>query len=262
MPQLSSRVNSIRLVLAIFALSLAAFAAVACGSEPTPTAVPPTTAPTATSATANTPAPTDTSAPTNTPKPTATATPEPTSTDTPLPTDTPSPTLAPTTPKLGLGPGTFAVGQEIEPGLYAGMAGEGLFDSCYWARLKDVSGAFDEIIANDNAIGQFYIEVLEGDGYLETSCEIIPIAEWPGPPTHIANPMPGTYIVGRDIAAGTYQGKAGEGVLDSCYWARLSRLTGDFESLIANDNAQGQFYVKVLQSDYALTTSCTLERVD
>lgn len=146
--------------------------------------------------------------------------------------------------------------------MYVGRAGESALDSCYWARLEDVTGSFDDIIVNDNAIGQFYVEVLNSDGYLKTACNITPIASWPAPSSPLVRLEAGTYLVGRDIEAGTYQGKAGEGVLDSCYWARLSSLTSDLRNIIANDNAIGSFYVKVLPSDYALTTRCTLERID
>ena len=137
-----------------------------------------------------------------------------------------------------------------------------MLDSCYWARLKGVSGSFDEIIANDNAVGQFYIEVLDSDGYLEIRCEITSITEWPAPSVLLSSLDPGTYLVGRDIASGTYLGEAGAGVLDSCYWERLSGLTGEFEHLIANDNANGQFYVEVLQSDRALNTKCPLMKME
>ena len=150
------------------------------------------------------------------------------------------------------------MGQEIAPGIYAGMAGQGVLDSCYWARLKGVSGSFDEIIANDNAVGQFYIEVLDSDGYLETGCEIIPIAEWPAPSNPLVSLDPGTYTVGQEIAPGIYAGMAGQSVLDSCYWARLKGVSGSFDEIIANDNAVGQFYIEVLDSDGYLETGCEI----
>ncbi len=238
----------------MLALSLVVVS-LACGSEAESTAVPATGAPTAVSVPAETPAPTDTPASAGMPTPEPTDAPTPTST--PLPTSTPTPAPTPK-PKVELSAGTYAVGRELAPGLYAGMAGGDILNSCYWARLKDVSGSLDDIIANDNATGQFYIEVLDSDGYLDVGCEITPIAAWPAPSAPLDSMEPGTYLVGRDISVGTYQGQAGEGVLDSCYWERLSGLTGEFQDIIANDNATGQFYVKVLSTDQALTTSCAL----
>jgi hypothetical protein len=49
--------------------------------------------------------------------------------------------------------------------------------------------------------------------------------------------------------------------MSSCYWARLNNVAGELESVIANDNAVGQFYVQVAASDFALSTACELERV-
>lgn len=81
-------------------------------------------------------------------------------------------------------------------------------------------------------------------------------------PVVVTTFAPGTYIVGKDIQPGTYQGQAGDDILGSCYWARLSGLDGELGSILANTNAIGQFYVKVKATDYAFQTACTLERVD
>jgi hypothetical protein len=49
-----------------------------------------------------------------------------------------------------VGPGTWAVGDEIQAGTYTTDAAEGdVFDSCYWARLSGFSGDLDDLIAND-----------------------------------------------------------------------------------------------------------------
>ena len=153
------------------------------------------------------------------------------------------------------------VGQDILPGIYAGLAGTDPFGSCYWARLKGASGSFDEIIANDNPIGQFYLEVLATDAYLETACKLTPLAEWPVPSAPLESLDPGTYIIGRDISAGTYRGETGQDILDSCYWARLNGVSGDFGQLIANNIANGKFYVEVKVSDFALSIACDLQLV-
>ena len=41
----------------------------------------------------------------------------------------------------------------------------------------------------------------------------------------------GTYLVGTQIEAGTYQAPGGS----NCYWERLSSTNGSFEAIIAND---------------------------
>src|SRR5262245_4997647 len=49
----------------------------------------------------------------------------------------------------------------------------------------------------------------------------------------------GTYLVGVDIAPGTYVAKAGS----SCYWERLRAFTGDLNAIIANANPRGRTIV-------------------
>ena len=72
------------------------------------------------------------------------ATPAPSSTPVP-PTATPVPPTP--EPKLSIDPGTYKVGTEIQPGVYAGLAGENILRSCNWSRLSGVSGNMDDILA-------------------------------------------------------------------------------------------------------------------
>jgi hypothetical protein len=157
--------------------------------------------------------------------------------------------------------GMYLVGIDVQPGLYRGNAGQGFGDSCYWARLKDLSGGLDSLSANDNAIGQFYLEALESDEALETACELTFLATLPSPPDSFPETIqPGMYLVGVDVQPGMYKGQAGADFSQSCYWQRISNLTGDLFSIIANDNATGQFYVQVASTDMALETACELTR--
>ena len=59
----------------------------------------------------------------------------------------------------------------------------------------------------------------------------------------------GIYLVGRDIAPGTYDGvvKAAVG-----YWARLRYTDGLVASIIANGLPQGPFVLTVIESDKAV----------
>jgi hypothetical protein len=68
-------------------------------------------------------------------------------------------------------------------------------------------------------------------------------------------PGDGTFLVGKDIQAGTYrsEGKNAYG----CYWARLNDTTGEGSAIIANGTAQGPAIVKVAAGDKAFqTTDC------
>jgi hypothetical protein len=196
----------------------------------------------------------ETSPPTEPPPPTNT--PEPT--EIPV-TDTPEPTFTPEIEGL-VKEGVHIVGTDIDPGIYVGMAGQGIMESCYWARLSDLTGS-DNILANANAVGLYYLEVLATDRALETGCDLIPIDQVPPRDEFLTKLMPGIYLIGRDIETGTFRGEAGEDILDSCYWARLSNVNGD-NNILANDNATGQYYIEVLPTDFALEISCEVTKVE
>ena len=69
------------------------------------------------------------------------------------------------------------------------------------------------------------------------------------------NTIPGTgvYIVGEDIAAGTY---STEVTSLNCYWARLSGTGGDLDDIITNNNvSEGQALVTIAESDVAFETN-------
>lgn len=61
----------------------------------------------------------------------------------------------------------------------------------------------------------------------------------------------GTFVVGTDIQPGTYRAPATPG----CYWERLSSTSGDFDALIANDNADGPVVVTIAESDAAFSAN-------
>jgi hypothetical protein len=122
------------------------------------------------------PTPIQAATPTPTPEPTPiqaatpTPTPEPTPIQAATPTHTPEPT--PTEIPVGFGPGTYEVSKDISPGTYVGRAGTGALDSCSWTRLSGASGEFSDVIAVDNARGQFYVEILDTDKYFRTGCAL------------------------------------------------------------------------------------------
>ena len=152
----------------------------------------------------------------------------------------------------------YQVGTDIQPGIYAGLAGTDVSGSCYWARLSGASGDFSELYRQRESHWTVYVEIQPTDKYFEVDCGVTPLKDWPAPAGPLSEIGPGMYLVGRDITPGTYRGKAGTDVLSSCYWARLSGLSEDFDDLIANDNATGSYYVSVDASDYALMTGCEL----
>ena len=63
--------------------------------------------------------------------------------------------------------GTWAVGSNIAPGTYKTSGGS----TCYWARLKNFTGALDSILANDNTSGRAVVTIKATDkGFTSNGC--------------------------------------------------------------------------------------------
>ena len=125
-------------------------------------------------------------------------------------------------------------------------------------RLSGVTGDSDEIIAIENEMGQFYVEILPTDNYFKVGCEITHIDDWPTPDEYPTKLIRGIHLVGRDITAGTYSGTAGSDIGEWCTWRRLSGVTGDSDEIIAIENEMADFYVTIEPTDYAFKTGCEL----
>ncbi|MGW5433343.1 hypothetical protein ACWET9_40165 [Streptomyces sp. NPDC004059] len=74
-----------------------------------------------------------------------------------------------------------------------------------------------------------------------------------GPATTVAGD--GEYLVGTDMKPGTYR-TAGPDNSPLCYWERAKDSTGDFDSIIANNNLQGSGRVTVHKGEVFKTTGC------
>ena len=253
--------RSISTLVFILLLLLSAGLMLACDSTPptVATATPQTATPqvaTATPQVATATPPVATATPASSSSAANTPTFEPTRTASPTATPTPVPTPTPEVPLIRVG--THIVGEDIEPGIYFGEAEGGARDTCYWQRLSGLSGETSDIIANDNAVGRFYIEVLPTDAALDTDCELAALEHAPAVSGLLTDLDPGAYLVGRDIQSGLYSGEAGTGALNTCYWERLSGVSGDSTAIIANDNASGRYFVQVSPSDFAVTFRCAV----
>ena len=64
-------------------------------------------------------------------------------------------------------------------------------------------------------------------------------------------PGTGLFLVGEDIQPGTYRGDGSGG---SCYWARLSGTSGEFDDLIANGIPEGPTVTTIAESDVVFET--------
>lgn len=89
-------------------------------------------------------------------------------------------------------------------------------------------------------------------GELEASLEEEPEENEAESDSGTTIPGNGTFLVGEDIAPGTYRT---DGSGNFCYWARLSGLSGEFQDIITNGVPEGSAYVTISASDVAFETS-------
>ena len=207
-----------------------------------------------------TPEPTPRPTPELTPEPgTPRPTPEPTPDPTPRPT--PKPTPEPTPVAATFGSGDLIVGVDVQPGTYRTRATQSF---CYWERLSGFGGTLDEIIANGTGGGYFVVTIGEGDaGFSSSGCGTwsADLSAVTGDP---ADPITeeGVYIVGTDIAPGTWRSSGGSGF--GCYAARLSGFGGTLDEIISNDlSSEGGLIINIAASDRGFeATGCgTWEKV-
>ncbi|MEU2424726.1 hypothetical protein ABZ619_27515 [Streptomyces sp. NPDC007851] len=85
----------------------------------------------------------------------------------------PKPVKKPGPPSSFSGEGQYLVGEDIQAGTYrtSGPEKDSVIPNCYWARLKNASGEFDAIIANDNIQGQGRVTVNKGEYFKTSGCQ-------------------------------------------------------------------------------------------
>jgi hypothetical protein len=163
------------------------------------------------------------------------------------PTATPQPTQKPAPSFATFGDGTFQVGKDIQPGTYRTRVGS---SNCYYARLKGFSGSTDDIIANNNTDAPAIVTIAASDkGFESQNC-----GTWTKDLSQITTSKTsfgdGMYIVGTDIAPGTYKDTGG----DACYYARLSGFGNTTDDILANNLASAPSIVTISTSDKGFET--------
>jgi hypothetical protein len=147
------------------------------------------------------------------------------------------------------GAGTYRIGSDIPAGTYRTRAST---NSCYWERLKSFSGDLKDIIANDFGSGYMVVTIKSTDkGFNSTRC-----GRWSSNLSRVTLSYTrfgqGTFIVGTDMAAGTYRSSKGNG----CYWARLRGFGGTLSDIITNDfRTGGPALVTIRSSDKRFQSS-------
>lgn len=149
---------------------------------------------------------------------------------------------------ITFGNGVHQIGATLPAGTYRTRSNS---SGCYWARLSGFSGQLNDVIANDLSNFRVVVTIEPGDaGFESDNC-----ATWTNDLSAVtASPTApfgdGEYIVGTDIAAGTWTAPGGP----DCYWQRESDFSGGFDSIIANDLGTTTPVVTIDPTDAGFTT--------
>jgi hypothetical protein len=162
-------------------------------------------------------------------------------------TEAPSTSSAPTTTvplPPGFEDGTHLVGTDVQPGRYT--SGGAL---CYWERRSGTSGTFEEIIVNGNAEGQAIVDIPPGDvAFASTGCDRWTVYAPPDAP--VTEFGPGDWVVGEQIAPGTYRADAG-----LCAWERATSFRHDYDEILDYGFPDGPVTVEIQPGDVRFTST-------
>lgn len=141
--------------------------------------------------------------------------------------------------------GMYKVGADIKAGEYVVVADS--FGMAYMQISKDSSGQLDSIIANDNISNRSIVTVKDGQYFEVKGGKIYPIDKAPKVEAK-ENQMPdGMYKVGVDIQPGEYKVAADGGM---AYVEVAKNSNHVLESIISNDNFEGEKYITVNAGQY------------
>ena len=141
--------------------------------------------------------------------------------------------------------GMYKIGTDLPAGEYMLIA-----DSmAYYEVTKDSSGTLESIIINDNFFINRYITVKEGDYIKLQSCKLYELEKVPD------LDQKEMYKVGVDLEPGEYKVAAeGQGYLEVSNNSR-----GGLDSIISNDNFEGEKYITVKDGQYLKLMSAALK---
>ncbi len=149
--------------------------------------------------------------------------------------------------------GKYLVGKDIQSGLYKVTVTDKITKMGYVERAKDLDMEMDSIIANIILTGNGYVEILSTDVAVKLQgVEIEPIKLEDLEPDIKNEVSDGIYLVGYDIAPGTYKVEVTDTITNMGYVERSRSVAMGMEDIIANEIIQGPGYVKIEQGDFAV----------
>lgn len=149
--------------------------------------------------------------------------------------------------------GKYLVGSDIEAGLYRVILTDSIMKMGYVERASAVSMELTDILANIILQGDGYVEIKETDVAVKLQgVEIYAITLEELEPDLQSEVADGIYLVGYDLAPGTYKVEITDTVTGMGYVERASAVSMGLGDIIANEIVQGQGYVEIKDTDFAV----------
>lgn len=166
-------------------------------------------------------------------------------------TKEPTTTTAPSIPTYS--DGTYLVNKDIPSGLYKVTLKDTIMKMGYIERSSDVTMEMDSIIANIILTGDGYVELLDTDMAVKLQgVEIQPIDIKTLKPNIQTEVEDGIYLIGYDLAPGTYKVEVTDTTTNIGYVERSKSVAMGMNDIIANELFQGPGYVKIQEGDFAV----------
>jgi hypothetical protein len=149
--------------------------------------------------------------------------------------------------------GKYLVGKDIEPGLYKVILKDSLMKMGYIERASDTDMSFSSIIANIILTGNGYVDIKSTDVAVKlTGVEMYKIDLATLEKNAKDEINDGIYLVGYDIKPGTYKVEVTDTNTNMAYVERAKNVSMGLDDIIANELIQGQGYVTIKDSDFAV----------
>lgn len=163
-------------------------------------------------------------------------------------------TSTPAAPKVKTySDGTYLVNKDITSGLYRVTLNDTGMKIGYVERAKDVNMETDSIIANILLSGNGFVEIKSTDKAVKLQgVTIEPIKLTDLKPNIKNEASDGIYLIGYDLAPGTYKVEVTDTTTKMGYVERSKSVAMGTEDMIANEIQQGTGYVKIEKGDFAV----------
>lgn len=149
--------------------------------------------------------------------------------------------------------GTYMVETDIPAGLYKVKLTDTFTNMGYVERAKDVDMELESIIANILLTGDGYVEILDTDTAVRLQgVELTPIDLKNIEPDIKKEAADGIYLIGYDLAPGTYKVEVTDEITKMGYVERSKSVAMGMDDIIANEIIENTGYVKIKESDFAV----------